>query len=33
MVTATLQMIAADPARAAKYRREGFEILWNAVRR
>jgi AcrR family transcriptional regulator len=33
MVTATLQMIAADPAGAAKYRREGFEILWNAVRR
>jgi AcrR family transcriptional regulator len=33
MVTATLQMIAAEPAAAAKYRREGFEILWNAVRR
>jgi AcrR family transcriptional regulator len=33
MVTATLQMIAAEPAGAAKYRREGFEILWNAVRR
>ena len=33
MVTATLQMIAADPAGTAKYRREGFEILWNAVRR
>lgn len=33
MVTATLQMIAADPAGAAKYRRQGFEILWAAVRR
>jgi AcrR family transcriptional regulator len=33
MVAATLQMIAAEPAGAAKYRREGFEILWNAVRR
>jgi hypothetical protein len=33
MVTATLQMIAAEPAASAKYRREGFEILWNAVRR
>jgi AcrR family transcriptional regulator len=33
MVTATLQMIATDPAGAARYRREGFEILWNAVRR
>ncbi|BDG10759.1 TetR/AcrR family transcriptional regulator [Anaeromyxobacter paludicola] len=33
MVTATLQMIASDPARAASYRREGFEMLWNAVRR
>ena len=33
MVTATLQMIAAEPAGAAKYRLEGFEILWNAVRR
>jgi AcrR family transcriptional regulator len=33
MVTATLQMIASDPKGAARYRREGFEILWNAVRR
>jgi AcrR family transcriptional regulator len=33
MVTATLQTIAIDPAGAARYRREGFEILWNAVRR
>ena len=33
MVTATLQMIVTDPAGAARYRREGFEILWNAVRR
>ncbi|OFX24230.1 MAG: hypothetical protein A2V77_01700 [Anaeromyxobacter sp. RBG_16_69_14] len=33
MSTATLQMIAADPAGAAKYRREGFEIFWSAVRR
>jgi AcrR family transcriptional regulator len=33
MVMATLAMIASDPAGAARYRREGFEMLWNAVRR
>jgi AcrR family transcriptional regulator len=33
MVTATLQMVATDPAEDAKYCREGFEVLWNAVRR
>jgi hypothetical protein len=33
MVNATLQMVASDPGGAARYRREGFEILWNAVRR
>ena len=33
MVMATLQMIATDRVGAARYRREGFEILWNAVRR
>ncbi len=33
MASATLQMIAADPAGARKHRRDGFEIFWSAIRR
>jgi hypothetical protein len=33
MTQATIELIAANPSHAAKYRAFGFEALWNALRK
>jgi AcrR family transcriptional regulator len=33
MARATIELIAADPSNAPKYRKYGFEMLWNGLRK